>query len=331
MRTFHATERGLTGRRRGALAILATTLAIAFLGSSPPLSANLVIVPTFDSSITGDPNAAAIEGVINGAISDYEARFTDPITVAIQFHEMGSGLGESSTFFQTISYNSFITALHADATTANDAIALSHLPITSTNPVNGSDMINVATANLRAVGLPGAPPPGQPDGLVGLNTHITFPGSPGSSLTYSLRVVTQHEIDEVLGLGSALPNPPQGTIFPQDLFRYDGSGHRSFAQNSGAAYFSLDSTTRLAQFNNTNNGGDYGDWQSSPHPPGVPPQVQDAFATPHATPTLGVELTALDVIGYDLSTVPEPSTLAIAGLGGALCLGYAVRRRQAKR
>jgi hypothetical protein len=54
---------------------------------------------------------------------------------------------------------------------------------------------------------------------------------------------------------------------------------------------------------NQNGGGDYGDWWSSgPHTP----RVQDAFGTTGATPNLGVELTFLDVIGWDLVTGTPP-------------------------
>ena len=45
----------------------------------------LVISPTFDSSITGNPNAAAIEAMINRAIAIYESLYSDPITVFILF------------------------------------------------------------------------------------------------------------------------------------------------------------------------------------------------------------------------------------------------------
>ena len=78
-------------------------------------------------------------------------------------------------------------------------------------------------------------------------------------------------------------------------------------------FFSLNGTTDLAPFNQTGS-GDFGDWQSSPLPTGVPPEVQDAFATPGATPSLGVELTVLQAIGYD-TAAPEPGTVALFGLG----------------
>ena len=48
-------------------------------------SSHLVITPIFDASIQGDANAAAIEGVINQAIDDYQTRFADPINVSINF------------------------------------------------------------------------------------------------------------------------------------------------------------------------------------------------------------------------------------------------------
>jgi hypothetical protein len=314
--------------------VLAATVAVVLLASGAPTYANLTIIPTFDSSITGDPNAAAIEGTINSAISEYEMRFADPITVNIKFSSMTSGLGSSSTFFATVSYTSYYNALLADAKTADDATALaSLLPAGSNNPVTGTANINVKTANLRAVGINVNPPAGQPDGFIGLNTHITFPGSPGSSLTFSLKATAQHEIDEVLGLGSALPNPLSASPFPQDLFRYDAIGNRSFTTDSSAkAYFSINKTTLLAQFDNQNDGGDFGDWQSNPLPPGVAPKVQDAFATPLAQPALGVELTALDVIGYDLITqsVPEPSSLALLGAGILVVAGYERRRRKCR-
>jgi hypothetical protein len=169
------------------------------------------------------------------------------------------------------------------------------------------------------------------DGFIGLNTHITDIGSPGTTGQFSLLATTEHEIDEVLGLGSDLgqSNPFFNDPAPEDLFRYDSAGARSYTTNPAArAFFSINGLPSLAQFDNQNDGGDWGDWQSNPLPPGVAPKVQDAFATAGAHPSLGVELRALDVIGYDLATVaavPEPGTLVL--LGSSL-LGLAVLRRR---
>ncbi len=316
--------------KEGAVAILRRSGFLAFvvsLAAALPARAAFIITPTFASSITSDANAAAIEATINSAISTYEANFSDPITVNITFQSSNTGLGSSSTFFGTVTYASYLTALTADSKTADDTLALAHLGAGPNNPVNSNANINVKTANLRAIGINANPPSGQPDGTITLNTHITTPGSPGSSLTFNLLPVVEHEIDEVLGLGSALPSPPNSTIFPEDLFRYTSSaGVRTFTTTSSVqAFFSIDGTNDLAQFDNQNDGGDFGDWQSNPLPGGVSPKVQDAFATAGSNPSLGVELRALDVIGYDRVSVPEPAALSGLGITSLMLL---VRRRR---
>jgi hypothetical protein len=299
----------------------------------------ITIVPTFDSTITSDPNAAAIEGTINSAVQYYNTHFTThfaPLTVNITFEEMTTGLGASSTVFFNGPYAQFITQLHlASSGDATDTTALAHLPIQPTNPVTGDANINVKSANLRALGI--ATPGVTTDGFIGLNTHITDVGSPGTSGVYSLFATTEHEIDEVLGMGSALPSVRFGDPFPTDLFRYDNTGARTFTTNSSTqAFFSLDGTTHIAQFDNQNDGGDFGDWQSNPLPAGAPVRVQDAFATPFSHPTLandgGAEIVNLDAIGYNLespATTPEPASVVLLGLG--LLLGGLGARRWQKR
>jgi hypothetical protein len=331
---FKGPKRGCMILRPAFLASFAMALA-----ASAPAYATLIISPTFDSTITSDPNAAAIEGTINSAIAFFQSTFTDPINVSIQFAEMSSGLGQSTTGFYNVSYSTYLAALKADATSSDDATANSFLPNSSTNPVNSSSTINVKSANLRAVGMSGAPRVagcgGFCDGFIDLNTHITDVGSPGTSGQFSLFATVEHEIDEVLGLNSSLASTPFGTIFPEDLFRYDAVGNRNFTTNAQArAFLSINSTTDLAQFDNQNDGGDFGDWQSNPLPSGVLPRVQDAFATAGAHPTLvasSPELVALDVIGYDrANTVPEPATALLIG-AGLVAIGGLIRRRAGRR
>jgi hypothetical protein len=318
----------LLRRRRFATAFLSAAL---WVGISAPAHAGLIITPTFDSTITSDPNAAAIKGVINQAIGVYETHFADPINVSIDFAEMTSGLGQSSYTVFKISYQQFITKLTADKKTSDDATALAHLPDGANNPVNGTTSINVKPANGRAIGISLG---SGFDGTVKLNTHITDIGSPGTSGQYSLSAVAEHEIDEVLGLGSDAGS----TGFfsdptPEDLFRYTlgPAGVRSYTNTGDNAYFSIDGgTTDLVRFNQGNNaGGDYGDWWSNNgggNPGTNPPaRVQDAFAVSNRHPVLGVELRALDVIGYDF--VPEPASVTLLILGLAcLALCFASKR-----
>src|SRR5215471_4988234 len=148
----------------------------------------LTIHATFDSSITNNPNAAAIEATINRAISTHESLFTDPITVQIRFRYAttlpngnpipAGSVARSNFVVYTIPWSSFITALRADATTGNDNLANASLPGSAL-----SANIKPASANGRAVTL-NTPPAmfangtvgsgGPYDGIVTLNSAKAF-------------------------------------------------------------------------------------------------------------------------------------------------------------
>jgi hypothetical protein len=161
----------------------------------------------------------------------------------------------------------------------------------------------------RAALLSPASTQASPDGVISLNLDpmnvTTNPTPPGE---YSLFAVASHEIDEVLGSSSALTNlangapAPTGPIYPEDLFRYDVQGVRSFNTSAtDSAYFSLDGTTQLVRYNQ-NAGGDFSDWYSPggtiPHTP----RVQDAFQTPGADPVMAEEWRLLDAVGYNFGS-----------------------------
>jgi hypothetical protein len=295
-----------------------------FVCLSPSGYSQLVITPTFDSTITNNPNRAQIEATINQAINFYQTNFSDNVSVSITFKvDETISLGQSSTFVNQISYTNFRNAMLSHATTANDTLALNNLPNQSGNPANGNSNMLLSLPNLRTLGFTrNNPPPGQTDGTISLkmslmnldHTVVT------DSAKFDLFAVASHEINEVLGLGSAL-NSGSGSGIParpMDMFRYDQTGARSFTRSASAqSFFSLDSTTHIVQFNQNSN-ADFGDWQ------GVDgPRVQNAFATAGVILNNGVpELTALDVIGY--TPVPEP--VAVLGFV-AMCLAVNYRRR----
>jgi len=280
----------------------------------------LVIHPTFDSSITNNPNAAAIQAMISRAISFHESLFTDPITIQIRFRyattapdgtplPMGA-LARTDTLVYLIPWSTYINALRADATTSNDTQANTSLPGTAL-----SSNIRPSSAGGRAVGL-NTPPAmfangtvgqgGPYDAIVTLNSAVPYQfNRPVSANTFDAQRSTEHEVDEAIGLGSRLGGHGND-LRPQDLFSWSSPGHRNIS-TSGTRYFSINGgVSNIVNFNQ-NPDGDLGDWLSGQCPQ-THPFVQNAFACPgeysdiSATSPEGINL---DVIGYDLTQTSQ--------------------------
>ena len=278
----------------------------------------LIIDATFDSSITGDPNAAAIEAMTSRSIGIYESLFDDPITIEIRFRYATTSpdgtplppgrIAQSNWVYYTIPWSTYISALRADATTSNDNVANASLPDSAL-----STNVKPSSAAGRAVGL-NTPPlmfangsvgPGGPyDGIVTLNSGYAFQFTrPPTSGNYDAQRSAEHEIDEVIGLGSYL-NLNAGTdLRPQDLFSWSSAGARN-TSSAGIRYFSINGgVTNIVNFNQNSN-GDFGDWLSEACPQ-AHPYVQNAFSCTgqysdvRGTSSEGINL---DVIGYDLTT-----------------------------
>lgn len=277
--------------------------------------AGLTIIPTFDTG-SGTAIDAPTQTVINNAIAFYESTFTTNITVHIYFYNMTTGLGQSTFFVFGLPYQTYCTALAGSATSPDDTTAIANTPCGANNPVTMSSNITLKIPTGLALQF-GPPEPtfsnGPPcpnftgSGCIGLN--VTLANSHSILLS-----TVEHEMDEVLGLGSGLSGTTTPTDpWPEDLFRWASAGKRGFAANAGisgnptcpmgtpAAFFSIDGgQTDLDDFNNCNNGGDYGDWTTH-----TPSQVQDAFTNASASPSLTItspEIRALDVIGLTIVT-----------------------------
>ncbi|MBW8864448.1 MAG: NF038122 family metalloprotease, partial [Verrucomicrobia bacterium] len=210
----------------------AGTWSSVFSFTTAVTMSGLVIIPTFDSTITSDPQAITIENTINAAIAVYEADFSDPVTVHITFKKMGSGLGQSSgQFANSYSYSTYRAALVSHSVSTDDTTALTFLPSASVNPVNGNANVSVKLPLARALGFSADPPGGAPDGTVSLNLSLmNYSGAYSDPTKYALFAVASHEIDEVLGMDTAMNGlangaaSPTGAVSPMDLFRYDVSG-----------------------------------------------------------------------------------------------------------
>lgn len=222
----------MTGTIQNSLRLLAVTGILAACAAQGN-AASLVIVPTFDSTITKLSTAATIESTINTVIATYEADITTPITVYITFKNMTTGVGASSYNNYIVTYSNYLKALTASKTSADDTIALAHLSTGTTNPVTGTTDMLVKSALAKAlglsatVGLPTAA--GSSDGTVSVNTSLMNLTRTGTQVAtkYDLQTVLMHEIDEVLGLSSTMGQgytAPSSTYpSPEDLFRYSAT------------------------------------------------------------------------------------------------------------
>src|SRR5262249_14831399 len=198
-----------------------------------------IIQPTFDCSVVNDPSSVAIQDMIMRAIAIYESLFSDPITIQILFRSSTGGpapsasatpspsgtpspiacpsatafplgvVASSLSVKYTVSWSDFISHLRADATTSNDNKAIASLP---GNPLSAN--IAPSSANGRAVGLDTRPamfpdgtigPAGPFDGIVTLNSAQPFSFTrPLFTGSFDAQRAVEHEIDEVIGLGSYL-------------------------------------------------------------------------------------------------------------------------------
>lgn len=299
--------------------------------------------------------SAADKATIQSAINFYTSNITNNFTLTIAFGALGPGGGAQSTWFPTtgISYNAYYNALAAESSpsdaTRQAALASLGGGAHTINPVTGTSTIGMESTLAAMLGL--APQVSDSfSGCGGLTANaciqisssdLNATGSPVAALFGEV----EHETDEVLGTSSALPNGGTGGVpsdpFASDLYRYSSPGVRSFALNpstdvpctgSPTAYFSVNGgATNLDQYNNCNNGGDYGDWI---YDDGA--QVQDAFGPSDVAASLNLnspEVALLDADGYNFatSTVPEPSSFALIVMGlaiGPLALRKRAHRRQ---
>jgi hypothetical protein len=321
---------------RSNFSVLIGTLATVVLLISAPARA-LVITPDYSTSVTSSADAAVVEADFGTIVAQYEAMFTNPITVTVTVDLEAAGansfLGENVTTQTDSTYTAFRSAL-SSLSGGNPAAQtlLASLPTGST--FNGFSAMELKLPNAVALGL-STSQAGVSEGTITINSSAgiqfaTVDGQVGLD-NYNFISVTEHELDEVLGLGSALNGGERNVpsfIMPEDLMRYaPNSTTPSFTLSTSAmAFLSINGgKSDLIQLSQDNT-GDYGDFYSpGEHEPSAPctAHVQNAFSCPGQVPYVtatSVEALALEAMGYDprFSASPTNTTWTVNCTTGAI-------------
>ena len=292
-------------------------------------SSGLKINVTYDTSVP-----AAARTAFNSLVSAYESAFTSNITVNIDVTFGATGLGESTTEQIFVSYSAWRAAMiaNANANPGNSYAVAAAASLPGNDPIGNGEIV-VNTANARALGL---------TANTAVDSFLTFSNAAvfeydgvATSGAVDFLDVAAHELDEGLGIGSALTGllnnapVPSGYYAAEDYFRYSAASTRDITTNpSAVVYFSYDGgNTNLAQFNQKYSAlGDsnldrndwvYGDFGC----PAATVRIQDAIlcddqAVPVGT---GPEITVLNALGYDSSppSVTAASVTPDSGSGSS--------------
>lgn len=218
-------------------------------------------------------------------------------------------------------------------------VGSSATPYLDNNGSTNNTQLQMTTANAKALGLPftGSTLGGfcstVCDGFIQFNSSFTFDYTRGNGITsgqFDFVGIAAHEIGHALGFVSGVDtldgNPGFAediyqVLSPLDLFRYSSAsaaqGAVDFTASTTAKYFSVDGGTTVGPGFAT--GTSFGDGQQASH-------WKDSLGLGLLDPTASAgellaitanDRQALDVIGWNVTAVPEPGRGLLLALGVA--------------
>jgi hypothetical protein len=265
---------------------------------------------------TGVPDSA--KAVISQVTSFFQAHFYDSVTIQININwqDLGSGiLGQTQSSFWSLTsgYSALKAALTSDKSSADDSTSVAEMA--STDPFGGSKTWLGTQAELHALGI--GTSGSSPDATITFGSAFPFDydNSDGvTSGTYDFYAVVAHEMSEVMGRILWQGGGGGGWYMAEDAMKFSSPGVHVYGSGGTAGYFSVNSgVTDLVDFN-TVNGGDWGDWSSTPN-------IKDAFRaflpSGEVHPVTEADLRALDAVGWDRISTPAVLDLDTAAGGSS--------------
>lgn len=302
-------------------------------------------------------NAAALDA-FERAAATWESFISDPITVTIDagLSDLGNPniIGQASSVLLQAGYDTIRNQMVADASFEADDGIVASLPTAAqssfTLPAGFSDpgLIVGNKAALKAMGFTGLDDPGfggPTDATITFNSTFAFDFNNADGVTagqIDFESVALHEIGHALGFTSAVDSVDflanQGTPdavapFALDLFRFaDGqlptdsteftSNSRSLEPGAAVSFSDVDMEGSMSTGRFTGDGQQASHWKDNGQT-GVLLGTMDPTLAPTQVLNLSaLDLRALDMIGYDIAFIPEPSILTLA------CLGLLAWRRR---